>query len=218
MPLQTEVDTTQPVTQPIIPPTTAAPTNPYVDLYFEPIQTEPKAGDVIFFTYTKRLYYEIHDRTPLVLVLNSAKQQGWQKGRCIRGVNLHYLTYSLMGQIIEMAHKGSAQNYEQIKTYQMCANSFRHYLWNWIAPGSIRKMSIIAVQAEVNTIKQYGKMNQEDLREVVRQQLEQKTKQPRATEITKPIAPIPTTPAIGTVSPENNTLHNNMEPAVPMNQ
>lgn len=209
MPLETAVPANTPTD--IAPPVSSGPTNPYVNFYFEPLQTDPKEGELIIFTYTKKLYYEIHDRMPLVLVLNSARNKGWQPGRCIRGINLHYLTYSLMGQIMEMVNRGTVQSYEQLKAYQMCADSFRHYLWNWIAPGSIKKMNLVAVQAEVNTIKQHGPMNQEDLRRLVQEQLEQKTKQPKAAQITKPIAPIPPTPAIGTTSPEGAALDNNME-------
>jgi hypothetical protein len=224
MPLETDPANTTLDKSPANPLATSGPTNPYVDFYFEPLQTDPQEGDLIIFTYTKRLYYEIHDRTPLVLILNSAKAgKGYQPGRFIRGINLHYLTYGLMGQVIEMSHKGTAKSYEQLRAYQMCVNSFRHYLWNWIAPGSIKKMNIIAVQAEVNTIKQYGRMNQEDLRNLVKQQLEQKTTQPKAAQITKPMPAtkpmptIPTTPAIG-ASPEGFALDNNTEPAMPINQ
>lgn len=215
---QQPITTQQPVQQ-IKQDRLPTPANPYVDMYFEPIQGEPKPGDVITFVYNKKLYYEIHDRYPLVLVLD------WKRGNRVRGVNLHYLSYSVMGSIIEMTHNGLIYSYRQVQPMQMCVDAFRHYIWTWIIQGTIRRMNTEAIQAEVNTIKKYGKLDEATIHQLVREQLQKKTQQlqatqPKGTTPTTPgLGPIAATPATKGLSPTPvspvKTPLNTQEPAVP---
>lgn len=206
----------QPKTEELSTPTTPTqetiqPSNPY----FVPLLGAPQPGDIIMFIYNKPLaVYKgqqgIHDRSPLLLVLEwrrHTKQVG------INGINLHYLTYDAVGNIIQSANKGFIKNYDHIKSFNvnnMWSEAFRSYLWPWINRGTMRKMNPEAIQADVNTIKQYGAHSIKTLEDIARRQIEQRTGQKTAAEITtqtqppQPIGTIPgiaPTPGIAPVAP-----------------
>ena len=142
---------------PQIPQPGDKPENPYMQTAFEPARVgEIGPGDIIFFTYNKQAtakrseQFKIHDRQPLLLVLAG---KGNYPDR-IRGINLHYLTYFDMGSLIEMAHKRLLYQYDQVKSSRYRAiEAFRCYLWNWIIPGSVRKMNTEDIQMKINTIR-----------------------------------------------------------------
>lgn len=173
------------------------PASPYEQMYFEPLTTPPKIGDVVMFSYNKIIdthNKKIRDNKPLLLVLSSPNDPKY-----IKGINLHYLTYNVMGMLIEKANRQQIQNYTQVKGFSaMCALSFRTYLRNWIVPGSLRKMSLVAIQSEINTIKVYGKTSHEALDKVVQEQMQAKKQQFQASQMkgTVPgVAPVAGTPA-----------------------
>ena len=181
------------------------PTNPYAQTFFEEFKPGEKdtPGDIVMFVYNKPLIaspyeyqkkYKIHDKQPMVLVLDrKTKNPNW-----LCGINLHYFTYFDISHIIEMAHNRLLYHYDQIKTSNIqWTERFRTYIRGWIVPGSVRRLSFEVVQAEVNTIRQTGIRNLDTLRDLVNQNLQQRiNRQQTAQQMAGAIKPIGTTPGI----------------------
>lgn len=190
----------------------------------------PQPGDVVTFAYSKHYANPLgtgeerkgkHDPQPLVLVIDWKTKYPDR----LRGVNLHYLDYNKITQLIQMARQGTIQNYTSVKNVILVPQSggrkpraigFRDYLMIWLVENSIQKINIENIQTQVNTIKTYGLRNIETLRKVIAKQNAMRPKQPTAMQMATPITPVAPVKAVvpAPAIPTGNML-NTQESAVP---
>ena len=177
--------------------------NPYVNTFFTPLKPgeSPSVGDIITFIYNKKLTYMqgptpgyIHDKKPLLLVLN------WKNFDRGKGINLHYLPKGDVTSLAEMVNRHAIYSYSQVKALNVrWTKFFRCYLYGWILPGTIWRMNPEAIQVEAAKVRETGLRNLETMHEMVKEQLNQKTKQPTAQQLSQPIKPTGSTPGTSTV-------------------
>lgn len=81
-----------------------------------------RKGALISFTYS----FWKHDPFPLVIVID------YFPGRILRGVNLHYLTYNYIAQVIKSS-KTAGFSYQNIKPNEYISNAYRTYKWQGVS-------------------------------------------------------------------------------------
>ncbi|RDJ35656.1 MAG: hypothetical protein DWQ19_12625 [Crenarchaeota archaeon] len=99
--------------------------DPVLQELFQPVNTQPEIavnqtiskGSLVMFQYS----FWIHDPTPLVVVTDFAP------GHRMRGVNLHYLTFPYVKNLLTRV--SAAFSYQTIKGDAYINSSFRTYKW-----------------------------------------------------------------------------------------
>ena len=80
-------------------------------------------GSLVAFRYS----FWIHDPVPLVIITDYAP------GYKMRGVNLHYLTYPVIRNLLSVAASNPSFSYQNIAQDSYISSSFRTYKWNGIS-------------------------------------------------------------------------------------
>lgn len=172
----------------------------------KPISTEsqdsliPKPGNLVTFFYAKRVGVEIHDPKPYVIITD------WNPPTRIRGINLHYMTYNSMEDLLGSLFEGKiGPSYRYIKTNKFWTDAFRSYSFAFIK--NLKKMNPEYVQEMINRIKGYDPNQEAAMREEVQRQLREGVNQPTAEEMTGTVPPtgtvLPTRaiPPVGGIAP-----------------
>ncbi len=152
-------------------------------------------GSLISFNYTKWK----HDPYPLVLITDITP------GVKLRGVNLHYMTFNSIKNIIKNSCSNPGFSYSNIRGDKYIISAFRSYEW-----ASIRQIKRFDCNVLLNimaTVRNYDPSESKAIREAVQQQLKQVVNTKADSMTTNPATPNvaqPTTPINQTPTAEAN--------------
>ncbi len=132
------------------------PQQPFKRIYY----TTVRPGSLLSFQYT---FYK-HD--PYPLVLSTGK---WADGK-IAGINLHYLTFNYMKNLINQ-FCGKNFNYQSIKNDKFIRKSFRSYQREGVR--NIKLMDCQYLNQLLGNIRTYNPTEVEAMRQYIRKQLNQ---------------------------------------------
>lgn len=119
-------------------------------------------GSLIIFNYS----FWRHDPRPLVIVTD------YNMSGKMRGINLHYLTYSYIRNILNIASVSqNGFSYNNIKNNSYIVNSFRSYKWSGIS--QIKKFDINFINQMINNVRNFDPNQIQSIRQSVNQQLQQ---------------------------------------------
>lgn len=170
--------------------------DPRLSQLFRPanIDAVVKKGGLITFKYN----YWHHDPYPLVIVTDISP------GNRIRGVNIHYLTFNYVRNLLKANGENPAFSYQSIKGDNYLVAAFRTYKWNGIS--QIKKMDSQFILTVMSMVRTFDPIEVENIRKVIQEQLRMQVN-PRADEMTKQtMTTQPTTPSIGPIQPGAGTL------------
>ncbi len=143
----------------------------------KPIIRDPyiHKGDLVVFGYQ----FWLHDPYPLVIVTDI------QPGFRIRGINLHYLTYTNIRYILQSFGSNRMFSYQMIKGNPYVRSSFRWYKWNGVM--QMRKMDVNYLLEMMGGVRKYDpnktKLIQDAVREQMGRQINQTAKEMTGTSI-----------------------------------
>lgn len=153
-----------------------------------------KKGSLISFGYARW----VHDPYPLVLVTDVLLNNR------IRGVNLHYLTFPYIRNILRLGSNNPAFSYLNIKGDRYIVNAFRSYKWQGIRQISMLDSAfLLTVMAAVRS---FDPSQVKAIRRAVQEQIRR-----QVNPVAAPTGPMP----LGQVTPAPAA---SVGPAVPMQQ
>lgn len=144
--------------------------NPMLQQLFQQPQTNQSQianpfvtkGSLVMFKYS----FWIHDPMPLVIVTD------YIPGVKMRGVNLHYLTYPYIRNLLTSMGAGTATfSYQNIKADSYISSSFRSYKWNGIS--SVKKFDTQFILKMMTVARSFDPSQIRAIRQSVDQQLQQ---------------------------------------------
>lgn len=188
-------------------------TNSFINSLFQPVEppkpedTDPfvKKGSLISFGY---LFYK-HDPYPLIIVTDLIF------GQRIRGVNLNYLTFNAIKNLIQQHGENRGFAYSAVKGDRYLVDAFRTYKWQGIR--QLKKLNSDFLLSVLGVARSYDPNEMEAIKDSVQEQIQQKVN-PKAEEIageeglytqqpeTATKGTIPTTPTIPTGQPRQLQL------------
>jgi len=119
-----------------------------------------RRGAIVLFTYQNWM----HDPSPMILVTDV------QPGNRLRGVNLHYLTFPIIKQLLNTAKVSlGGISYRNITGQQYIVAAFRSYKWQ-----SIRQLKVLDINYVLNalgTVRSFDPAEVEKMRRAVQEQL-----------------------------------------------
>lgn len=119
-------------------------------------------GSLVIFNYS----FWKHDPRPLVIVTD------YNMNGKMRGINLHYLTYSYIRNILNIASVSqNGFSYNNIKNDSYIVNSFRSYKWSGIS--QVKKFDINFINQMINNVRNFDPNQIQSIRQSVNQQLQQ---------------------------------------------
>jgi len=164
-----------------------------------PLNNTVRRGAIIMFTYQNWM----HDPSPMVLVTDV------QPGNRVRGVNLHYLTFPVIKQLLNTAKMSlGGISYRNITGQQYIVSAFRSYKWQ-----SIRQLKVLDVNYVLNalaTVRSFDPAEVEKMRRVIQEQLRRQVN-PRAE------GPEPEAEGINTQQPQIESAGTNLVPTAAPN-
>lgn len=128
-------------------------------------------GSLISFNYV----FWKNDAYPLVVVSKSAV------GDKLWGVNLHYLTFNYIKQILNSSYNNPSFSYNSIKNDKYIVNAYRSYKWS-----GIRQVKVLDYQFLLNimaTVRSFDPAEVQIIRRQVQEQIRQQIN-PKANQIT----------------------------------
>lgn len=149
-----------------------------------------KKGDLITFSYTNWR----HDPWPLVVVTDM------YLGVMLRGVNLHYLSFPSIKQLLQIKQNNVLIGYKDIIGYKYFTESFRSYKWNGIR--QIKKLDVNFLLSVMSLPRVYDANDIKKIREVIQQQIRDRIDPNRSAEAVSEQQ----TPTIGTTPPQSPQL------------
>lgn len=138
------------------------PVNPNINKLFNvQSNTSPLIGkgQLVIFNY---LGYK-NDPYPMVIITDMIP------GRRLRGVNLHYLTYNYIQNLISQNCSNPGFSYGAIRGDSFVVNAFRSYKWQSIR--QMKKLDCNFLQAVINVIRGMDPNQVHAMRESVREQI-----------------------------------------------
>jgi len=137
------------------------PTNPVVGNLFQAMNKpstvgQIQRGSIVVFNYMMWR----HDPYPLVLVSSTRPGQG------IKGVNLHYLTFPYIKQLLRNSLMFS---YSSIKGDKYMVKSFRSYKWNGIR--QVKVLDTDFLLRVMGTVRSFDPNQIQAIRESVQEQI-----------------------------------------------
>jgi hypothetical protein len=149
--------------------------NPLLANLFKSVNTNyVTKGSLINFNYL----FWVHDPYPLVVVTD------YLPGNKIRGINLHYLTFPFIKNILRTGCENQSFSYNSIKMDKYVANAFRSYKWNGIR--QVRKMDCNFLLTVMATVRSFDPNQVKAIRESIQQQIQQQVN-PKAGPTIQPI-------------------------------
>lgn len=150
---------------------------PFRNIYYKTIQK----GSLISCQY---LYWK-HDPYPLVLItdIGAGSQVGLIQGEAgIRGVNLHYLTYRYISDMLNKYCDQRGFSYSLIKSDQYITNAYRTYKQSGLR--QIKLLDCQVINAMLQTARSYRPDQIKKIREQIQEQLQRQVN-PKAEDIAK---------------------------------
>jgi len=124
-----------------------------------PLQATITKGSLITFNYS----FWAHDPYPMVIVSDVIS------GNKIRGINLHYLTFNYVSNLLKTASGNPAFSYSFIKNDTYIASAFRSYKWQGIR--NIRKLDSNFILSIMGMVRSFDINEIEAIRKSVQQQM-----------------------------------------------
>ncbi len=125
-------------------------------------------GSLIVFNYS----FWMNDPYPLVVVTDM------RPGKRLRGVNLHYLTFPYIKNLIQQSCGNIGFSYTNIRGDKYITNAFRTYKWNGIR--SIKKLDCNFLLNVMASVRSFDPNQMETIRASIREQMSREV-QPKAT-------------------------------------
>ena len=144
--------------------------NQLLEGLFRPVEQQPREnplqpatmaakGDLLLFAYQ----FWLHDPYPLVIVTDC------QPRFRIRGLNLHYLTFTNMRWLLRV-HSGNRMfSYQTVKGNMFLRDAFRWYKWEGIR--SMRKMDPKYLTGMMGSVRGFDPVKTRLIQDAVREQL-----------------------------------------------
>lgn len=142
--------------------------NPSLQNLFKPaksLDSSIQRGELIVFHYN----FFKHDPRPHIIVTDV------NPGNRIRGVNLHYITFHDIKQLLQMSCGVNSFSYKNIVGQNVFTNAFRSYKWAGIK--GIKKMDCDFVRSIMNLVRNFDPAEIEIVRRLVREQLQRQVNQ-----------------------------------------
>ena len=140
--------------------------DPVLKQLFEPVN-QPTAGTTEYVTKGSLVMFQyafwMHDPVPLVIVTD------YLPGRRVRGVNLHYLTFTYISNLLTRV--STAFSYQSIKGDAYISSSFRTYKWAGISQVKIFNSKFVLQMMTV--ARTFDPYQIRAIRQSVEQQLQQ---------------------------------------------
>ena len=130
-------------------------TLPFKKAYYKTLQK----GSLVSFNYD----YWRHDKTPLAIITDVS-------GDRIRGVNLHYLTFRYIKQVLQNYCGKPDFSYRYIKHDKFIVNAFRTY-----KKAGIRQLKILdceVINTALKTVRSFNPQEMNFIRQTIQQQLQ----------------------------------------------
>lgn len=145
--------------------------NPLISKLFKPVRSPKdtgfiKKGDLIRFNYS----FWIHDPYPLVIITDVIY------GQRVRGVNLHYLTFPYMRNLLKLGCHNIGFSYENIKGNAYIANAFRSYKWSGIR--QIKKLDCAFILNAMSLVRSFDPLQVKAIRQEVMKQISREVNPP----------------------------------------
>jgi len=143
--------------------------HPLLQQLFQPQSNQPNLapnpfvtkGSLIMFRYS----FWIHDPVPLVIVTD------YTPAYRIRGVNLHYLTYSYISNLLTSSAGMQGFSYQNIKGDSYISSAFRSYKWQGIS--QVKKFDAQFILKAMSVARNFDPTQIQAIRQSVEQQLQQ---------------------------------------------
>lgn len=150
----------------------AIPAGNFYNSFFQPVsnlinqnQANPistnliSKGSLIVFAYQ----FWINDPYPLVIVTD------YVPGNRIRGVNLHYLTFPFIKELLRTGCENPTFSYGNVKPNQYISSAFRSYKWQGIR--QIKKLDCKFLLNVMGTVRSFDPSEVQAIRESVQEQI-----------------------------------------------
>lgn len=151
-----------------------------------------KQGALMSFAYS----FWKNDPYPLIIVTKVTP------GKMIKGVNMHYLTFPYIRNLLSTQCNNPAFSWESIKGQSYIENAFRSYKW-----GGIRQVKVLDCQFLLSIMGMVRSFDPAEV-EIIRRQIQEQIRQqvnPRAYEVTTPTAqptqPTTAAPTVNQIAP-----------------
>lgn len=142
-----------------------------------PAATNSVVGKGSLITFNYSFHRPGHDPYPMVIVTDV-----WQG--FIRGVNLHYLTFPYIKQILQSNGNNPSFSYANIKGDEYITSAFRQYKRNGIR--QLKKFDATFLLTVLKSVRSFDPSEIEAIRQSVRQQIQQYTRPEAAPSDEKP--------------------------------
>lgn len=139
-------------------------------------------GTLMSFAYS----FWKNDPYPLIIVTKVTP------GKMIKGVNLHYLTFPYIKNLLSTQCNNPAFSWQSIKGQSYIENAFRSYKW-----GGIRQVKVLDCQFLLTIMGMVRSFDPAEI-EIIRRQVQEQIRQqvnPKAYEVTTPVQQQPRTAA-----------------------
>lgn len=145
--------------------------SPIIAKLFKPIGTSQqggliKKGDLIRFNYT----FWIHDPYPLVVVTDVFN------GNMIRGVNLHYLTFPYIRNLLKIGCNNLSFSYRNISGDAYIVNAFRSYKWQGIR--QVKKLDCAFILNLMSLVRSFDPQQVKAIRQEIMRQIRREVNPP----------------------------------------
>lgn len=133
----------------------------------EAVNSNVIQGSLVTFPYK---FFKT-DANPLVIVT------GLTHGKSLRGVNLHYLTFNNIRDMLAKYADRPGLSYQQIKqdTYitNATSNAFRYYKWSGVEWGRLRKLDAQFIVKVANMVRSVDPNQVRAIKQTIRDQMQQ---------------------------------------------
>ena len=133
---------------------------------FIPYNSFIKKGDLISFFYE----YWKNDFSPLLIVSDSMLVS--KSGNMMRGVNLHYLTFPYIRNLLQNNKNNPNFSYSNIKGNQYLTDAFRSYKLNAVT--NIKKLDVNFILNVMATVRTFDPNQVKAIRESIQEQIQRK--------------------------------------------
>lgn len=113
--------------------------------------------------------YKFFKTDPYPLVIITSVNQG----QFIKGINLHYLTFSYIKTVLQTHAGNTSFSWNQVKLDTYLSNAFRHYKWAGIAWQSFRTLDAQLIVKVANMVRSIDPNEVRAIKQSIREQINQ---------------------------------------------
>lgn len=140
-----------------------------------PTDNTIRKGTLLSFNYT--MY--VHDPYPLVIVSDVIP------GKRIKGINLHYLTFPYIRELLKIGGENPIFSYQMVKGNKFVTDAFRIYRWTGIRTTKILDTQFLLTV--MNVVRSIDPAQIEAIRGAIQEQINQITNPPAVPTLPKVI-------------------------------